>query len=59
MQIASERNSITHSDEITYADGNGPVSVGRDCLSKLADQWQGVTVGTSILIPKQAIHWWE
>ena len=52
MQIAFVRNCITLSDEITYADGNGPVSVWKDCLSKLAYQWQGVTVGTSILIPK-------
>ena len=56
MQIAFVRNCITHSDEITYADGNGPVSVRKDCLSKLAYQWQGVTVGKSISIPKQAIY---
>ena len=31
MQIAFVRNSIAHSDAIIYADGNGLVSVGKDC----------------------------
>ena len=35
MQIACVRKSITYSDEITYADGNGLVSVGRDSFPKL------------------------
>ena len=36
MQIAYARNSIIHSDKITYADDNSLVTVGRDCLSELA-----------------------
>ena len=54
VQIAFVRNLITHSDEVIYADNNGPVSVGEDCLSKLTFQWQEEMVIKPTLISIEA-----